>query len=763
MLVGCISASSHEIYIGKVCTRIVRALPCVTRCIERLPKGDYFPLVQWANVPPTFPYLPATDVTLTDTIPRWWQRPRLPSPLAALHHLTHGSAAPRATATQQLEPPTGPTPPPPTSWQVWSWRGAAGPMGQQTPSRPMGQQPPSGDKGRGQGRKGARGGPSRRSGVAWSSRLLATQEEEGEEEGGSEQGGTDSGGLGCVAEVDAAACEGAEPGRGAEGEGAAAAEAGEVTMLLSGPECSGVGSGEDASPWRVVRGGSGSGVALRERQGQQGTQRPGRVSNKRERFEGVADDGGKPAGDGRERNQGQERDAGQRDGEEVGEQEELQEVAVDLHRPSVGQRKTVNAVRSDGRHVSVLAQHYAVLVTDVRLPASYRRSWATSKPAADSGADDGETGGSGGSGGGGDAGRWGFPAAALKLLWWRLGAPNQGSREGSKDGASGGGHPGEVELPVSSSRSASATGACPAEVLRGPGPGSYPQGLAAAAAGNGANVTSEGPQSGAESAGSRALTGVSVPRQYTALGPPQTHHPAVTPGQAPRAPAAAVDETRGAEAAAAVLEPSAAMGSVGAREKPQHGNAGVLPRTMGRATSGGSTTTNAAFGVSGLRIAPAVLPPTPRTQTATPSGLARMHRRCRSEGSVAVFAFSFASAGTPESTTASTALLPPPEGPEAPPCCSPPNAAARRWALLRQAVASGAVASLSSLPSFCPVSATFRRLFPDDFDRAVPLPNHRTVDRLLQRLDEHVGRLEQVGSEWVLVQGCARVRVRSSG
>lgn len=41
---------------------------------------------------------------------------------------------------------------------------------------------------------------------------------------------------------------------------------------------------------------------------------------------------------------------------------------LDLHRPSVGHRTTVNAVRHDGIHVSVLAQHYTVLVTDVQQP-----------------------------------------------------------------------------------------------------------------------------------------------------------------------------------------------------------------------------------------------------------------------------------------------------------------------------------------------------------------------------------------------------------
>lgn len=42
-----------------------------------------------------------------------------------------------------------------------------------------------------------------------------------------------------------------------------------------------------------------------------------------------------------------------------------QQLAVSRSRPSVSQRKTVNAVYADGRVESVFAQNYAVLVTDV--------------------------------------------------------------------------------------------------------------------------------------------------------------------------------------------------------------------------------------------------------------------------------------------------------------------------------------------------------------------------------------------------------------
>ncbi|GLC55507.1 hypothetical protein PLESTB_000995000 [Pleodorina starrii] len=78
-------------------------------------------------------------------------------------------------------------------------------------------------------------------------------------------------------------------------------------------------------------------------------------------------------------------------------------------------------------------------------------------------------------------------------------------------------------------------------------------------------------------------------------------------------------------------------------------------------------------------------------------------------------------------------------------CPGASAAAAARWAFVRAAVASGAVAALPRSRRYCVVSATFSRLFPEDFDRAVPVVNHREVDQLLRRLDGHVAEYERVG------------------
>jgi hypothetical protein len=38
------------------------------------------------------------------------------------------------------------------------------------------------------------------------------------------------------------------------------------------------------------------------------------------------------------------------------------------------------------------------------------------------------------------------------------------------------------------------------------------------------------------------------------------------------------------------------------------------------------------------------------------------------------------------------------------------------------------------------VTATFRRIFPDSFDRAIPVLRHQAVDKLLQELDMQMWR-----------------------
>lgn len=76
----------------------------------------------------------------------------------------------------------------------------------------------------------------------------------------------------------------------------------------------------------------------------------------------------------------------------------------------------------------------------------------------------------------------------------------------------------------------------------------------------------------------------------------------------------------------------------------------------------------------------------------------------------------------------------------------PLTAAQQRWALVREAVWSGEVADLVWSRQYSVVTATFKRLFPDDFERAVPVIRYKEVDQLLMRLDEHLGAYELVGN-----------------
>jgi hypothetical protein len=76
------------------------------------------------------------------------------------------------------------------------------------------------------------------------------------------------------------------------------------------------------------------------------------------------------------------------------------------------------------------------------------------------------------------------------------------------------------------------------------------------------------------------------------------------------------------------------------------------------------------------------------------------------------------------------------------------DAAARRprltgpqcWALARHHLHDGSLLALPGQPRYSVVSAFFKKLFPRDFDRAVPIINHREVDALLARWDWHVAR-----------------------
>ena len=58
-----------------------------------------------------------------------------------------------------------------------------------------------------------------------------------------------------------------------------------------------------------------------------------------------------------------------------------------------------------------------------------------------------------------------------------------------------------------------------------------------------------------------------------------------------------------------------------------------------------------------------------------------------------------------------------------------------KWGILREAVLDGRVRLLPSAKEYSIVSSTFLKLFPDSFDRAVPVIRHKEVDELLTQLD----------------------------
>ncbi len=62
----------------------------------------------------------------------------------------------------------------------------------------------------------------------------------------------------------------------------------------------------------------------------------------------------------------------------------------------------------------------------------------------------------------------------------------------------------------------------------------------------------------------------------------------------------------------------------------------------------------------------------------------------------------------------------------------------RGWALVKRAMRTGALQKLLDSDSYSVVTATFKRLFPDDFDRAVPVLNHKEVDMLLMKWETAV-------------------------
>ncbi|GIM03101.1 hypothetical protein Vretimale_7897 [Volvox reticuliferus] len=73
---------------------------------------------------------------------------------------------------------------------------------------------------------------------------------------------------------------------------------------------------------------------------------------------------------------------------------------------------------------------------------------------------------------------------------------------------------------------------------------------------------------------------------------------------------------------------------------------------------------------------------------------------------------------------------------------SNPAAVLARWEVVRQAVWSGRVAQLPWRHRYSVVSATFLRLFPEEFDRAIQVINFKTVDLLLMQVDRHMAQYE---------------------
>jgi hypothetical protein len=82
-------------------------------------------------------------------------------------------------------------------------------------------------------------------------------------------------------------------------------------------------------------------------------------------------------------------------------------------------------------------------------------------------------------------------------------------------------------------------------------------------------------------------------------------------------------------------------------------------------------------------------------------------------------------------------------------CGDAPDAvptASERWEFVRQAVWDGRVALLPWRSRYSVVSAAFLRLFPEDFDRAIPVINFKEVDLLLMRADQHMAAYEYVSA-----------------
>jgi hypothetical protein len=76
--------------------------------------------------------------------------------------------------------------------------------------------------------------------------------------------------------------------------------------------------------------------------------------------------------------------------------------------------------------------------------------------------------------------------------------------------------------------------------------------------------------------------------------------------------------------------------------------------------------------------------------------------------------------------------------------------AARGWQAARRAARDGSLKTLARSPQYSLVAAVFSTLFPDEFDRVVPVFNHRAVDMALRAWDRRLGELEAAQHRWRL-------------
>eukprot|EP00879_Flechtneria_rotunda_P012611 GHRR01013169.1.p1 GENE.GHRR01013169.1~~GHRR01013169.1.p1 ORF type:complete len:1229 (+),score=453.96 GHRR01013169.1:316-3687(+) len=82
------------------------------------------------------------------------------------------------------------------------------------------------------------------------------------------------------------------------------------------------------------------------------------------------------------------------------------------------------------------------------------------------------------------------------------------------------------------------------------------------------------------------------------------------------------------------------------------------------------------------------------------------------------------------------------------------------WSIAREAFNSKLLLELPCRESYSVVSATFKRLFPHDFDQAIPVINHKRVDTLLLQWEAAVGQLERAEMK---LQRTGRQPVRIKG